>query len=64
MKFLHHNPSSCTEKREYQLFYRVWHKQETKGEGLSKLNLARQMLSMLRYIRPHALVSSGSVVSM
>jgi hypothetical protein len=33
---------------EYSLFYRVWHKSETKGEGLTKLDLARQMLWMLR----------------
>ncbi|WP_254611158.1 transposase [Paenibacillus sp. JMULE4] len=33
---------------EYPLFYRVWHKPETKGEGLTKLDLARQMLLMLR----------------
>lgn len=33
---------------EYPLLYRVWHKPETKGEGLTKLDLARQMLLMLR----------------
>ncbi|UOF89274.1 transposase [Fodinisporobacter ferrooxydans] len=33
---------------EYPLFYRVWHKPEIKGEGITKLDLARQMLLMLR----------------
>ncbi|TVY10350.1 transposase [Paenibacillus cremeus] len=33
---------------EYPLFYSVWHKPETKGEGLTKLELAMQMLLMLR----------------
>lgn len=33
---------------EYPLFYRVWHKPESKGEGLSKIDLAKQMLTMLR----------------
>jgi hypothetical protein len=33
---------------EYPLFYRIWHKPETKGEGLTKLDLAMQMLLMLR----------------
>jgi hypothetical protein len=33
---------------EYPLFYRVWHKSETKGEGLTKIDLAKQMLRMLR----------------
>lgn len=33
---------------EYPLFYRIWHKPETKGEGLTKIDLARQMLLMLR----------------
>jgi hypothetical protein len=33
---------------EYPLFYSVWHKPETKGEGLTKLDLAKQMLLMLR----------------
>jgi hypothetical protein len=33
---------------EYPLFYRVWHKPETTGEGLTKLDLAKQMLLMLR----------------
>jgi hypothetical protein len=33
---------------EYPLFYRVWHKPETKGEGLTKIDLAKQMLRMLR----------------
>lgn len=33
---------------EYPLFYRVWHKPETKNEGLSKIDLAKQMLLMLR----------------
>lgn len=33
---------------EYPLFYRVWHKPENKGEGLTKLDLAKQMLLMLR----------------
>jgi hypothetical protein len=33
---------------EYPLFYRNWHKPETKGEGLTKLDLAKQMLLMLR----------------
>lgn len=33
---------------EYPLFYRIWHKPETKGEGLTKLDLAKQMLLMLR----------------
>jgi hypothetical protein len=33
---------------EYPLFYRVWHKPETKGEGPTKLDLAKQMLLMLR----------------
>jgi hypothetical protein len=33
---------------EYPLFYRIWHKPETKGEGLTKIDLAKQMLLMLR----------------
>ncbi|WP_281886603.1 transposase [Paenibacillus sp. YYML68] len=33
---------------EYPLFYRVWHKSEQKNEGLSKIDLAKQMLLMLR----------------
>lgn len=33
---------------EYPLFYSVWHKPATKGEGLTKLDLAKQMLLMLR----------------
>jgi hypothetical protein len=33
---------------EYPLFYRVWHKPEIKGEGLTKIDLAKQMLLMLR----------------
>jgi hypothetical protein len=33
---------------EYPLFYRVWHKPEVKDEGLSKIDLAKQMLLMLR----------------
>ncbi|UJF31721.1 transposase [Paenibacillus hexagrammi] len=33
---------------EYPLFYSIWHKPETKGEGLTKLDLAKQMLLMLR----------------
>ncbi|GFZ82948.1 hypothetical protein GCM10008018_31130 [Paenibacillus marchantiophytorum] len=33
---------------EYPLFYRVWHKLETKGEGITKIDLAKQMLLMLR----------------
>ncbi|OPA75376.1 hypothetical protein BVG16_21455 [Paenibacillus selenitireducens] len=33
---------------EYPLFYSVWHKPEIKGEGLAKLDLAKQMLLMLR----------------
>ncbi|WP_019537633.1 transposase [Paenibacillus ginsengihumi] len=33
---------------EYPLFYRIWHKPESKGEGLTKIDLARQMLLMLR----------------
>src|SRR5690606_8196125 len=33
---------------EYPLFYRVWHKPKWKGEGLTKLDLAKQMLLMLR----------------
>ncbi|UOF88940.1 transposase [Fodinisporobacter ferrooxydans] len=33
---------------EYPLFYRIWHKPEVKGEGITKLDLARQMLLMLR----------------
>jgi hypothetical protein len=33
---------------EYPLFYRIWHKPEIKGEGLTKLDLAKQMLLMLR----------------
>lgn len=33
---------------EYPLFYRIWHKPETKEEGLTKIDLARQMLLMLR----------------
>jgi hypothetical protein len=32
----------------YPLFYSVWHKSEIKGEGLTKLDLAKQMLLMLR----------------
>lgn len=32
----------------YPLFYSVWHKPEIKGEGLTKLDLAKQMLLMLR----------------
>ncbi|MFC3768600.1 transposase [Paenibacillus sp. GCM10012303] len=30
------------------MFYRIWHKPETKGEGLTKIDLAKQMLLMLR----------------
>lgn len=33
---------------EYPLFYSVWHKPKTKGEGLTKLDLAKKMLLMLR----------------
>jgi hypothetical protein len=33
---------------EYPLFYRIWHKPEIKGEGLTKIDLAKQMLLMLR----------------
>lgn len=33
---------------EYPLFYSVWHKPKTKGESLTKLDLAKQMLLMLR----------------
>jgi len=33
---------------EYPLFYRVWHKPKTKGEGLTKIDLVKQMLLMLR----------------
>jgi hypothetical protein len=33
---------------EYPLFYRVWHKPETKGEGPTKIDLAMQRLRMLR----------------
>lgn len=33
---------------EYPLFYRVWHKPAVKGEGVTKLDLAKQMLLMLR----------------
>jgi hypothetical protein len=33
---------------EYPLFYSIWHKPENKGEGLTKLDLAKQMLLMLR----------------
>jgi hypothetical protein len=33
---------------EYPLFYSVWHKPEIKGEGLTKMDLAKQMLLMLR----------------
>jgi hypothetical protein len=33
---------------EYPLFYSIWHKPETKGEGLTKLDLAKQMFLMLR----------------
>ncbi|OMF18899.1 hypothetical protein BK127_06970 [Paenibacillus sp. FSL H7-0331] len=33
---------------EYPLFYSVWHKPAVKGKGLSKLDLAKQMLLMLR----------------
>jgi hypothetical protein len=33
---------------EYPLFYSVWQKPETKGEGLTKLDLAKGMLLMLR----------------
>ncbi|UJF31744.1 transposase [Paenibacillus hexagrammi] len=33
---------------EYPLFFRIWHKPETKGEGLTKIDLAKQMLLMLR----------------
>lgn len=33
---------------EYPLFFRVWHKPKIKGEGLTKLDLAKQMLLMLR----------------
>jgi hypothetical protein len=32
----------------YPLFYSVWHKPAFKGEGLTKLDLAKQMLLMLR----------------
>jgi hypothetical protein len=32
----------------YPLFYSIWHKSEIKGEGLTKLDLAKQMLLMLR----------------
>jgi hypothetical protein len=33
---------------EYPLFYSVWHKPETKGEGPTKIDLAKQLLLMLR----------------
>lgn len=33
---------------EYPLFYSVWHKPEIKGEGPTKIDLAKQMLLMLR----------------
>jgi hypothetical protein len=33
---------------ESPLFYSIWRKPETKGEGLTKLDLAQQMLLMLR----------------
>lgn len=33
---------------EYPLFYSIWRKPEVKGEGLTKYDLARQMLLMLR----------------
>jgi len=33
---------------EYPLFYRVWQKPEVKGEGPTKLDLAKQMLLILR----------------
>lgn len=32
----------------YPLFYRVWHKPAVKGEGPTKLDLAKQMLLMVR----------------
>jgi hypothetical protein len=33
---------------EYPLFYRIWHKPEIKRKGLTKMDLAKQMLLMLR----------------
>ncbi|WP_235941745.1 transposase [Paenibacillus puerhi] len=33
---------------EYPLFYRVWHQPAIKGEGLTKIDFAKQMLLMLR----------------
>jgi hypothetical protein len=33
---------------EYPLFFRIWHKPLAKGEGLTKIDLAKQMLLMLR----------------
>lgn len=33
---------------EYPLFYSAWHKSEVKGEGLTKFDLAKQMLLLLR----------------
>lgn len=36
---------------EYPLFYRIWHKPESKGEGLTKIDLAKQMCSC--YVNPH-----------
>lgn len=33
---------------EYPLFYRIWRKPKVKGEGLTKLDLAREMLVQLR----------------
>lgn len=40
---------------EYPLFYRIWHKPESKGEGPTKLDLAREMLLQVRKTVSHRL---------